>query len=152
MKNFETERLFTCISNVGMAQCAYNDAVAYAGTRVQFNKTIGEFQIIQEKITDMKIKCDNMVNMLLKCAWKKQRGESISVDASLLKRYTGKAAFEVIDDAMQIMGGIGYTNDCRIARLWRDQRGARIYAGTEEVMVHSSARSLIKEALKAAAK
>ncbi|MCI6360098.1 MAG: acyl-CoA dehydrogenase family protein [Clostridiales bacterium] len=152
MKNFETERLFTCISNVGMAQCAYNDAVAYAGTRVQFNKTIGEFQIIQEKITDMKIKCDNMVNMLLKCAWKKQRGESISMDASLLKRYTGKAAFEVIDDAMQIMGGIGYTNDCRIARLWRDQRGARIYAGTEEVMVHSSARSLIKEALKAAAK
>lgn len=152
MKNFETERLYTCVSNVGFALAAYNDAVVYAGQRMQFNKTIGSFQIIQEKICDMKIKCDNMVNMLLKCAWKKQNGETLGVDASLLKRYTGKAAFEVIDDAMQIFGGIGYTNDTRIARLWRDQRGARIYAGTEEVMVHSSARSLIKEAAAKAAK
>lgn len=144
MKNFETERLFTCVSNVGMAMCAYNDALAYAGTRKQFGKNIGDFQIIQQKLCDMKIKCDNMYNMLLRCAWKKQNGKQLGVDASLLKRYTGKAAFEVIDDAMQVMGGIGYTNDCRIARLWRDQRGARIYAGTEEVMVHSSARALIK--------
>ena len=144
MKNFELERLFTCVSNVGMAMCAYNDALAYAGTRKQFGKNIGDFQIIQQKLCDMKIKCDNMYNMLLRCAWKKQNGEQLGVDASLLKRYTGKAAFEVIDDAMQVMGGIGYTNDCRIARLWRDQRGARIYAGTEEVMVHSSARALIK--------
>ena len=60
----------------------------------------------------------------------------------MLKRYTGQAAFEVLDDAIQILGGIGYTNDTRIARLWRDQRGARIYAGTEEIMVHSVARAL----------
>ena len=84
--------------------------------------------------------------------WKKERGEQLGVDASLLKRYTGQAAFQVIDDAMQIMGGIGYTNDTRIARLWRDQRGARIYAGTEEIMVHSSARQLIKDAVAKAAK
>lgn len=152
MKNFETERLYTCVSNVGFALAAYNDAAAYAGQRVQFGKIIGANQIIQEKVADMKIKCDNMVNMLLKAAWKKERGEQLGVDASLLKRYTGQAAFQVIDDAMQIMGGIGYTNDTRIARLWRDQRGARIYAGTEEIMVHSSARQLIKDAVAKAAK
>lgn len=146
MKNFEVERLTICAANVGMARCAYDEAVKYAGQREQFGKTIGSFQLIQEKIVDMKIKIENMQNMLYKAAWKKMNGESIQIDSSLVKRYTGQAAFEVIDDAMQIMGGIGYTHDCRISRLWRDQRVYRIMAGTEEIMVHTAGRALIKEA------
>lgn len=148
MKNFEIERLSICAANVGMARCAYDEAVKYAGQRYQFGKSIGTFQLIQEKIVDMKIKIENMQNMIYKAAWKKDHGESISIESSLVKRYTGKAAFEVIDDAMQIMGGIGYTNDCRISRLWRDQRVYRIMAGTEEIMVHTAGRALIKEAMK----
>ena len=146
MKNFEVERLVSCAANVGMARCAYEDAVRYAGQRAQFGKTIGSFQIIQEKITDMAIKIKNMENMLYEAAWKKDNGISIRIESSLCKRYTGQAAFEVIDDAMQIMGGIGYTHDCRISRLWRDQRVYRIMAGTEEIMVHAAGRQLIKEA------
>ena len=146
MKNFEVERLTICAANVGMARCAYDEAVKYAGQREQFGKSIGSFQLIQEKIVDMKIKIENMQNMLYKAAWKKMNGESISIDSSLVKRYTGQAAFQVIDDAMQIMGGIGYTHDCRISRLWRDQRVYRIMAGTEEIMVHTAGRALIKEA------
>ncbi len=146
MKNFEVERLTICAANVGMARCAYDEAVRYAGVREQFGKTIGSFQLIQEKIVDMKIKIENMQNMLYKTAWKKMNGESIMIDSSLVKRYTGQATFEVIDDAMQIMGGIGYTHDCRISRLWRDQRVYRIMAGTEEIMVHTAGRALIKEA------
>lgn len=145
MKNFEVERLVSCAANVGMARCAYEDAVRYAGQRAQFGKTIGSFQIIQEKITDMAIKIKNMENMLYEAAWKKDNGISIRIESSLCKRYTGQAAFEVIDDAMQIMGGIGYTHDCRISRLWRDQRVYRIMAGTEEIMVHAAGRQLIKE-------
>lgn len=147
MKNFEVERLTSCANNVGMARCAYDEAVRYAGQRVQFGKNIGSFQLIQEKITDMAIKIENMQNMLYRTAWKKQAGESIMIDSSLLKRYSGQAAFQVIDDAMQIMGGIGYTHDCRISRLWRDQRVYRIMAGTEEIMVHTAGRALIKQAL-----
>ena len=146
MKNFEVERITICAANVGMARCAYEEALRYATQREQFGKPIGSFQLIQEKLVDMKIKIDNMQNLLYKAAWKKDHGESVSIDSSLLKRYTGKAAFEVIDDAMQIMGGIGYVNDCRISRLWRDQRVYRIMAGTEEIMVHTAGRALIKEA------
>jgi crotonobetainyl-CoA dehydrogenase len=146
MKNFEVERLTICAANVGMARCAYDEALRYAAQRMQFGKTIGSFQLIQEKIVDMKIKIENMQNLLYKTAWKKDNGESIMIDSSLVKRYTGQAAFEVIDDAMQIMGGIGYTHDCRISRLWRDQRVYRIMAGTEEIMVHTAGRALIKEA------
>jgi alkylation response protein AidB-like acyl-CoA dehydrogenase len=148
MKNFEIERLLTCAGNIGQARCAYDEAVRYAGVREQFGKTIGSFQLIQEKITDMRIKIINMQNMVYRAAWKHMNGQSISIDANLCKRYTGQAAFQVIDDALQIMGGIGYTNDCRISRLWRDQRVYRIFAGTEEIMVHSSGRALIKEAMK----
>lgn len=144
MQNFEVERLFTCACNVGMARCAYSDALRYTNQRVQFGKTIGSFQLIQEKITDMAIKIENMQNMVRHCTWKKDHGMDIAIDASLAKRYTGKAAFEVIDDAMQIMGGIGYTEGSRIARLWRDQRVYRIFAGTEEIMVHTAGRAIIK--------
>lgn len=148
MKNFEIERLTMCAANVGLARCAYDEAIKYAAQREQFGKAIGSFQLIQEKLVDMKIKIDNMQNMLYKAAWKKINGESISIDSSLVKRYTGQAAFQVIDDALQIMGGIGYTHDCRISRLWRDQRVYRIMAGTEEIMVHTAGRALIKEASK----
>lgn len=149
MKNFEVERLTISSANVGLARCAYDEAIRHAGTRMQFGKTIGSFQLIQEKLVDMRIKIENMQNMLYHYAWMKDQGMSISTESSLIKRYTGKAAFEVIDDAMQIMGGIGYVNDCRISRLWRDQRVYRIMAGTEEIMVHTAGRALIKEAMKA---
>ena len=146
MKNFEVDRLTICAANVGMARCAYDEALRYAAQRMQFGKIIGSFQLVQEKLVDMRIKIENMQNLLYKTAWKKDNGESIMIDSSLVKRYTGQAAFEVIDDAMQIMGGIGYTHDCRISRLWRDQRVYRIMAGTEEIMVHTAGRALIKEA------
>lgn len=51
----------------------------------------------------------------------------------MAKLYCGRAAFEVCDTALQVMGGIGYTKDCRISRLWRDQRVYRIGAGTDEI-------------------
>ena len=150
MKNFEVERLFVAADSLGMARCAYEDAARYAGQRMQFGKTIGSFQIVQEKLTDMYTKILCMQDFCHHLCWMKDKGMSIATEASLAKRYVGKTSFEVIDDAMQIMGGIGYTEDCRVARLWRDQRVYRIMAGTEEIMVHATARSLLKDAAKRA--
>ena len=148
MKNYDVERLLSCVYNIGMARCAYDHAVKHAGTRIQFGKPIGTFQLIQEKVTDMAIKIENMQNMCYKALWKYENGQPINIDASLAKRYTGQAAFQVIDDAMQVMGGIGYCDDCVVSRLWRDQRVYRIMAGTEEIMVHTAGRALIKQANK----
>ena len=150
MKNYDIERLMSCVYNIGMARCAYDQAARHAASRVQFGTTIGSFQLIQEKITDMAIKVENMRNMCYRALWKRMQGGNISIEASLAKRYTGQAAFEVIDDAMQVMGGIGYCDDCVVSRLWRDQRVYRIMAGTEEIMVHTAGRALIKKAAKAA--
>lgn len=145
MKNFEVERLMSTAMNVGMAQAAYEEAARYATERVQFGKTIGSFQLTQEKIINMAIKIENMRNMVYHYAWMKQNGMSIATESAMAKYYTSRAAFEVVDDAMQIMGGIGYTNDVRIARLWRDCRLSRIMAGTDEIMVHIAGRALLKE-------
>ncbi len=146
MKNFEMERLMMAVAVLGMAECAYDDAARYANQRVQFGKPIGTRQLIQEKIVNMKIKIMNMKNLCYECAWKKDNGISIRNESALCKLYCAQAANEVIDDALQIMGGLGYTNDCRISRLWRDARNYRIGGGTDEIMIHIAGRGLLKEA------
>jgi alkylation response protein AidB-like acyl-CoA dehydrogenase len=146
MKNFEVERLIGTASSLGLAQAAYDEAVRYAGMRKQFGKPICSFQLIQKKVVDMAIRIENMRNMIYHCAADKMNGKSIKVSAAMAKLYTAQAGFEVADDAMQIMGGIGYTNDCKISRIWRDARVYRIMAGTDEIMYHIAGRALIKEA------
>ena len=102
--------------------------------------------LIQEKIVNMKIKIMNMKNLCYECAWTKDNGISIRNESALCKLYCAQAANEVIDDALQIMGGLGYTIDCRISRLWRDARNYRIGGGTDEIMIHIAGRGLLKEA------
>jgi len=148
MKNFEVERLIGLPSALGMAQRAYEDATKYVGQRIQFGKPVGNNQLIQEKVVNMAIKLENMRNMIYKCACQKMDGKSIATEAAMAKLYVARAACEVIDDALQCMGGIGYTNDCLIARLWRDVRVHRIWAGTDEIMIHVAGRALIKEMAK----
>lgn len=145
MKNFEVERLLMAAASLGQAECAFDDAAAYANQRVQFGKTIGSFQLIQQKITDMAIKIENMRNLVYKTAWEHDNGIPIRNSSAMAKLYCARSACEVIDDALQIMGGIGYTNECRISRLWRDARNARIGGGTDEIMYHVAGRGILKE-------
>lgn len=144
MVNFEVERVLACAQSLGAAECVYEDAVRYATQRIQFGKPIGNNQLIQEHITDMYIMIENMRNWVFKCAAMIDRGESVMVDSACAKLYCGRAAFEVCDKALQIMGGIGYTRDSRISRIWRDQRVYRIGAGTDEIMIHIAGRALQK--------
>ncbi|HBT95751.1 MAG TPA: acyl-CoA dehydrogenase [Coriobacteriia bacterium] len=145
MKNFEIERLMLVAIGVGMAEAAFEEVARYANFREQFGKPIGQFQIIQEKITDMAIKIANMKSHIFECAWKKDNDISIMVESALAKRYCSQASFEVLDEAMQILGGIGYTEESRISRMWVDVRHLRIAGGTDEIMVHIAGRQLLKQ-------
>ncbi|HVJ48248.1 acyl-CoA dehydrogenase family protein, partial [Desulfitobacterium sp.] len=93
----------------------------------------------------MKIKIENMKNMVYKCAWEADNGLPLQISSALAKLYCAQSANEVIDDALQIMGGIGYTTDCRISRLWLDARVFRIGGGTDEVMIHAAGRAILKQ-------
>ena len=147
MKNFEIERLCLAAMCMGMAQCAFDEAAAYANQRVQFGKPIGSTQLIQEMITHDYTKLLNMRNLVYYTASKKDAGESIRIESGLAKLYCAQEGFNVVDDCMQIMGGIGYTTDCRISRIWQDIRMHRIGAGTDQIMVHTSSREILKKYL-----
>lgn len=145
MKNFEVERLIMAATALGEARMAFEDAAAYASQRVQFGKTIGSFQLIQEKLFDMRIKLVNMQNLLYRTAWKKDQGMPINTDAAMTKRYCALASSEVINDAIQIFGGLGYSSEMRLGRLWLNNRICAIGGGTAEIMVHIGGRATVKE-------
>ncbi|HWQ76837.1 MAG TPA: acyl-CoA dehydrogenase [Syntrophomonas sp.] len=145
MKNFEVERLSLAAWSVGLAQCALEDAAAYAAQRVTFGKPIGNYQLIQQKLTDMEIKVQNMRCMVYRVAWELDNGMPVQLNSALAKRYVSMTATDVCNEAMQIMGGIGYTEDCRISRLWEDARGQQFAGGTDEIMVHISGKQIIKK-------
>ena len=144
MYNFEMERLINASRCTGFAECAFEDAARYANQRIAFGKPIGFNQMIQEKLALMKVKCMNMRHLVLSCAVQADRKESMRETAALAKLYCARTALEVIDDAIQIMGGLGYTNDARVSRLWRDVRCERIGGGTDEIMIYIAGRQILK--------
>lgn len=145
MYNFEMERLVNAARSTGFAWCAFEDAAKYANQRVQFGKPIAQFQMIQEKIALMSVKVENMRNLILKNAWMADQGQSLRSSAALAKLFCARTAMEVIDDAMQVMGGIGYTDDARVSRFWRDVRCERIGGGTDEIMIYVAGRQILKD-------
>jgi crotonobetainyl-CoA dehydrogenase len=148
MANFEIERLALCAASLGAAEGAYQDAAAYANQRVQFGKPIGGYQAVQHMITDMAVKIENMRNFVYKIAWMMDQGMSVRHEHAMCKLYVAQASFEVIDTAMQILGGLGYTMDHRVQRLWRDIRLMRIGGGTDEIMYNIAGPQLLKKARK----
>jgi crotonobetainyl-CoA dehydrogenase len=144
MANFEIERVILCAGCVGIAQAALDDAATYANQRVQFGKPIGKFQLIQEKLVDMAIKVENMRNYTYKMAWMMDEGIPVRMEHAMCKRYVTMASQEVIDDAMQILGGMGIMMDHRIQRLWRGNRIMRIGGGTDEIMINIAGPQLLK--------
>lgn len=145
MKNFEIERIVMAAVALGEAEMAFEDALAYAKQRVQFGKPIGTFQLIQEKLVNMYTKIENMKHLVYKSAWLEDQGKPMNTYAAVCKHYCADASFEVINDAIQILGGIGYSTDMRLSRLLRNNRVCGIGGGTQEIMVHVAGRALQKE-------
>jgi alkylation response protein AidB-like acyl-CoA dehydrogenase len=146
MANFEIERLVLCAASLGAAEAAYDDAAAYANQRVQFGKPIGSYQAVQHMVTDMAVKIENMRNYIYKIAWMMDENIPVRAEHAMCKLYVARASFEVIDTAMQILGGLGYMTDHRVQRLWRDIRLMRIGGGTDEIMYNIAAPQLLKRA------
>jgi crotonobetainyl-CoA dehydrogenase len=143
--DFDLERFLVAACDYGWALCAFEDAARYANQRVQGKEAIARYQLIQDKFASMKIKLTNMRNMVFETAWKADHGLLGKGDASMAKLYCTQAASEVVDDAIQVLGGIGVTGAHRVARFWRDLRVERISGGTDEMMVLTTARAALKE-------
>ncbi|GIG24358.1 crotonobetainyl-CoA dehydrogenase [Cellulomonas denverensis] len=143
--DFDLERFLVAACDYGWALCAYEDALRYANQREQGGQAIGRYQLIQDKIARMRIALTNMRNMVFETAWKADNDLLGKGDCSMLKLYCTQAAAAVVDDAIQILGGIAVTGAHRVARFYRDLRVERISGGTDEMMVLTTARAALKE-------
>ena len=126
-------RIVVAALNVGISQLAYGKALAYARQRRAFGRSISEFQLIREKIADMKSGINAGRLLYLYAAKLKELGHDYSSEASQAKVFATETSLGVCDSAIQIHGGYGYTTD-DLHRHWRDARLLTIGEGTSEVL------------------
>lgn len=130
---------------LGVGLAAMDVATRYALERVQFDRKISEFQAIQWKIADRYTELEAARLLLMNAAYRKEQGRSFAKEASMAKLFATESANRACYDAMQILGGYGYTTDFPVERYTRDARITTIYEGTSEIQRLIIARSILAE-------
>jgi alkylation response protein AidB-like acyl-CoA dehydrogenase len=122
---------------VGLARAAYQATLTYAHDRKAFGQSIGSFQMIQQKIADMKCKLDAAELLTLRAAWAKQQAQAsggrFSTEAAVAKLTASEAAMWITHQAIQVHGGMGYSKEMPLERYFRDAKITEIYEGTSEI-------------------
>ena len=132
---------------VGIAQGALDVAAQYARERKQFGKRIGEFQMIQAMLADMDSRTEAARQLLYKACTEIEAGaHDASRWASIAKLIAGDTAMAVTTDAVQVLGGYGYTDDYPVERMMRDAKITQIYEGTQQIQRLVIARALLGKA------
>ncbi|MBW7918609.1 MAG: acyl-CoA dehydrogenase family protein [Anaerolineales bacterium] len=119
--------------SVGLAQAAFETAVAYAKERKAFGKRIADFQALQWKLADAATEIELARTLLHKAAWLKDQGRPYAKEASMAKLFASEMAERVCYDAIQILGGYGYSREYPVERMYRDARLMTIGEGTSEI-------------------
>ncbi|MBN1856052.1 MAG: acyl-CoA dehydrogenase family protein [Dehalococcoidia bacterium] len=143
MEAIDASRVTIASQAVGIAQAAYDAAVAYAKERKQFGVEIARHQGIQFMIADMATELDAARLLTYRAAWLTQeQGKSPLKEAAMAKLYASEAAHRICHKAVQIHGGYGYTREFPVERYYRDQRITEIYEGTSEMQRWTIARQI----------
>ncbi len=118
---------------VGIAQGAFEEALAYSQQRQAFGKPISQFQAIQFMLADMSTEIEAARLLTRKAAWKQDAGQRFSMEASIAKLFASEMANRVTHKAIQVHGGYGYSREYPVERMYRDARITEIYEGTSEI-------------------
>ncbi len=145
MSVLEKGRVGIAALAVGIMQQALEESIAYAKSRRQFGKSIGEFQAIQWMIADMAKDIAAAKLLIQNAAAKLDRGESATIESSMAKCFAGDAAVLHTQNAVQIHGGSGYIRGVAVERLYRDAKITQIYEGTNQIQRMIIARQLLKD-------
>jgi len=143
LAGLNTARVNIAMGAVGQAQAALDLSTEYARTRKQFGKPIASFQLVQKHIVDMTMRVKAARALAYTAAARLDQGEEAREDCSIAKLYATQAAFEVADMALQVHGGLGYSEDYPIARIFRDTRGGMIPEGTSEIQTLIAGREIL---------
>ena len=145
MKKFEFERVLVVAQALGEAQAAMDDAAAYVSERICFGKPIGKLPVIQQHLVEMEVTLQNVRTQLYHTVWKLDQGESIRLECALLKYYACPNLTDVANRALSIYAALGYTDEVRAGRIWKDLRGYEMAGGTPEIMEYIAGRQLVKK-------
>ena len=146
MDTLAVGRIGMAIGAVGLAQAAYDAALAYAPTRIQFGQPISEFQAIQFMLADMATEIAAARWLTYNAAWRKDQGRDFETEAAMAKVYSSEMCGRVTDKAVQIHGGYGYTKDYPVERYMREAKLFDIVEGTSEIQRLVIANRVLKEA------
>jgi len=143
MASLDGGRIGIASQSVGVAQACLDAAVNYARERVQFNKTISQFQGIRWMIADMATQIEAARLLTFNAAAMRDRGEDFAAAASMAKVFASEMANKVAYQALQIHGGYGYIKEYPVERYYRDARVFTIYEGTSEIQRKVIAKHVI---------
>ncbi len=145
LAGLDSGRLGIAAVAVGLGQAALDHAVAYAGEREQFGRPIIDFQGLAFLLADMEAAVQSARAMMLHAARLKDRGLPFSREASIAKLTATDAAMKVTTDAVQVLGGYGYTRDFPVERFMREAKVTQIFEGTNQIQRLVISRSLGKD-------
>ena len=143
MSTLDGGRIGIAAQALGIAQAAYDVARAYALERVQFGKRIGEFQAIQHKLANMSTEIDAARMLVYRAAWLRDQGEPVTEAGAKAKLFASEMARRQTAEAIQVLGGYGYTKEFPVERYYRDAKITEIYEGTSEIQRLVIARSIL---------
>ena len=133
MATLDGGRIGIASQALGIAQGAFENALAYSKERIQFGKPIAQQQIISFKLADMATKIRAARFLVYSAAELKENHEPFGMESAMAKQYASDICLEVVNDALQIFGGTGYLKGMEVERAYRDAKICTIYEGTNEI-------------------
>jgi len=143
MGTLDGGRIGIAAQALGIAQAGYEVAREYAAERRAFGHRIGDFQAIQHKLADMSMEIDATRLLVYRAAWLKQQGRRHTEEGAKAKLFASEMARRQTAEAIQILGGYGYTKEFPVERYYRDAKITEIYEGTSEIQRLVIARSIL---------
>ena len=143
MATLDGGRIGIAAQALGIAQAAYDVARAYALERQQFGRRIADFQAIQWKLADMATEIDAARLLTYRAAWLKEQGLPHTAEGAKAKLFASEMARRQTAEAIQVLGGVGYTKEFPVERFYRDAKVTEIYEGTSEIQRLVIARSIL---------
>jgi alkylation response protein AidB-like acyl-CoA dehydrogenase len=146
MRTLDHTRVTIAAQAIGIAQGALDFATNYVKERRQFGKPVGDFQGVQFMLADMGMKLEAARQLTYVAAGKSERDDAdLTYFGAAAKCFASDAAMEITTDAVQLLGGYGYTRDYPVERMMRDAKITQIYEGTNQVQRVVMARQLLKD-------
>ena len=143
METLNEGRIAIGAQMIGLARGALDHAVAYAKERKQFGKTIGEFQAVQFDLAKMAVDLEAARLLVYNAARLKEAGRPFATEAAMAKYFASEIAEKAASKAIEVHGGVGFTKDYPVEKLYRDAKIGRIYEGTSNIQLLTIAKKLL---------